>query len=48
VLNVINEHEFEIMGWAGQNVWQTTINIVEARQFWTTLDKVLYPTGWQG
>lgn len=48
VLNVINDHEFEIMGWAGQNVWQTTVNIVEARLFWTNLDKVLYPTGWQG
>lgn len=48
MVNKLSDTEYEIMGWAGQNVWQTSVNIIAARQFWVVLDRTLYPTGWQG
>jgi hypothetical protein len=41
-----NSH-YEITGYAGSQVWQTQIQLDEARHFWKNLTNTLYPAGWE-
>ena len=43
-----NDGAFQVQGWAGEKAWTATLNEEEAKAFWTTLDKALYPSGWGG
>lgn len=43
----LEDGNFEITGWAGEQTWVLRLNEYEAHRFWTALDIALYPVGWQ-
>jgi len=43
----LNDAYLEITGWAGEQSWTVHVTNEEATNFWTTLDKLLFPQGWQ-
>lgn len=39
--------EYNIVGWINDHSWSIRLDNSEAQQFWTALDTILYPSGWQ-
>ena len=42
------EGYFEATGWAGERSWVVHLTDGEGRRLWASLDKLLFPHGWQG
>jgi hypothetical protein len=43
----VNKAYVEITGWAGEQSWVVHVTNEEATEFWSALDKLLFPQGWQ-
>lgn len=43
----LNSSYLEIAGWAGEQNWVVHVTNEDAIDFWTAIDQLLFPQGWQ-